>query len=277
MKKVLLIGEKLNYSESPKIHNIISKYINYDYTYEKIELKNINYINDFIKNIKNFKDLIGANITTPFKEDVYKCCNIITENSKISKSVNTIKIENNKIKGHNTDGYGLLYDFKRLNYYNNKKNDILIIGLGGTSRSIIPILYKNNYNIFLTNRTFSKIQYIKEYFYKFNIKINIFEINNIKKKDFDIILNATSSGIYNNIPNIDSNLINDKIKIYDLYYNFNKDTPFIIWCKKYGSLYNNDGLGMLVAQAVYSSNFWFNLNLNENDINIILNKFINKN
>ena len=62
---------------------------------------------------------------------------------------------------------------------------------------------------------------------------------------------------------------NDKVKCYDLFYDLNIDTPFISWCKYNGSIFNSDGLGMLVSQAAYSFFIWHNI---MPDINLVIKK-----
>lgn len=225
MNNIALFGLKLSYSKSKYIHEIFSNQINIKYNYLNYEIDNENINFEFLNFFK--KNGYGANITIPYKEKIIPLCNILTDNAKLSNSVNTIKKNNNKLIGENTDGLGLLFDLNRLNYIKkNKKNYILIIGAGGASKGIIPILYNNNCKILLTNRTFEKAIYIKDYFFKNNIYIDIIEMKKIKNIKFDIIINATSSSLNDEIPNINKSVINNNIIIYDLFYK-NKNTEFI--------------------------------------------------
>ncbi|BBA85236.1 shikimate dehydrogenase (NADP(+)) [endosymbiont of Sipalinus gigas] len=274
MNNFVLFGNPIKHSKSPYIHNFFSNQINIKYFYYLYEILDTNdfepnFINFFLQNGNN-----GANITIPFKERAFNLCNLLTENAKLSESVNTIKKNSNgEIIGENTDGLGLLYDLKRLNFIKNNINKVLIIGSGGASKGIIPSLIKNKCNILLTNRTIDKSENIKNMFYKKNIYIDVMPYDKIYNYNFDIVINSTSSGIDNKIPNISEKIVNSKTKYYDLFYDTKNETPFIKWCKSNGAKFVSDGLGMLICQAAFSCLFWHNKM--PNPINLI-NKFYEK-
>ncbi|QTM69133.1 shikimate dehydrogenase, partial [Buchnera aphidicola (Hormaphis cornu)] len=77
----------------------------------------------------------------------------------------------------------------------------------------------------------------------------------LKKNFFNLIINATSSGIYDEVPKIPCELVSPDIYFYDLYYQ-SCLTPFLKWCKYNGGIYLSDGLGMLVSQAAHSFFLW---------------------
>ncbi|BBA84860.1 shikimate dehydrogenase [endosymbiont of Pachyrhynchus infernalis] len=258
MNEFVLFGNPVKHSKSYIIHKIFSKQININYKYYNICVEN----NEFEKKFFNFfsNNGNGANITVPFKEYVVKYCNLLTNRSLISNSVNVIKNNNGNLLGDNTDGLGIIFDLNRLNFIN-KNYNILLLGAGGSVKSIIPSLYNKVKNINIFNRTYEKALNIKNFFNKKNINnINVIDINYLYiNNKFDLIINATSSGIHGNIPELPSFIINDKVKCYDLFYDLNKDTPFIYWCKYNGSKFNSDGLGMLISQAAYSCYIWFGI------------------
>lgn len=198
---------------------------------------------------------MGCNITVPFKEEVVNICDILTKRAKISGSVNTIKkLQNGKLLGDNTDGIGLIKDLKRLRFI--KKNDvILLVGAGGAARGIILSLLSLNCSIFITNRNMDKARNIVD---KFKIFGNIILITNneLHKIHFNLIINATSSGLQNTLPILPEKIICPTTYCYDMYYQLNL-TPFLRWCKKIGSAGISDGIGMLVIQAAYSFFLWF--------------------
>ena len=101
MKKFLVIGNPIEHSLSPKLHNYWFKKSNIDATYEKklIDEKDIGKI---ILEIRENK-IQGVNVTVPFKKKVIKFLDQMTAEAKESHSVNMIYMNKDKIIGHNTD------------------------------------------------------------------------------------------------------------------------------------------------------------------------------
>ncbi|WP_187306488.1 shikimate dehydrogenase [Buchnera aphidicola] len=273
-----VFGNPINHSLSPLIHNFFSEYsgIHYDYNAKLIE------IDSFEKCISIFfqnKYAKGANITAPFKNKAYFLSDHLTDRAFIAGSVNTFKKnKNNIIIGDNTDGVGILYDLKRLNYLEKKKiSKILILGAGGAAKGIIPVLLQDGHNVFVYNRTIKKT---KEIYKNLNMLGNLCILNNFddKKLLFDCIINTTScifDPIFEYFP---YNLFSINTVFYDICYNLNCDTSFLVWCKKRGALNCSDGLGMLISQAAYSFLLWFNCLIHIDDlINYVFKKILQKN
>ena len=256
IKHVALFGNPVKHSLSPIIHQYFSKKTGVLYQYTLCLCTEVNF---FLKISNFFKNGgIGANITVPFKKKIFALPHIINKYSSISKTVNTlIKAPNNKIIGDNTDGLGLLYDLKNLFLF--KKNiTVLLLGAGGAATSIIYHLLIENCLIYISNRTLIKSQILIKQFKKFG-KIFIFEEHKCSHF-FDIIINATSSGLYGESPIFPLSLLHHDTFCYDISYNKNGNlTPFLILCKKYGVKNFSDGVGMLVAQAAYSFFAWFKI------------------
>lgn len=278
LKAYALFGNPVEHSKSPEIYALFANEMKIigEYDLKLVSKKN------FDTSLFDFFNSggLGANITAPFKERALFLCDHLTENAIIANSVNTIKkINDNTLLGDNTDGVGLINDLKRLkwidhnNTLNNDNNDddnkkimanILIIGAGGAAQGIIFMLLniKECY-INIINRTLSKAKKLVRNCHSIGLQnISYFDyadVSNIiyNKKIYDLIINATSSSIYNEIPKIPSSFINSYTKCYDLFYQ-KKDTIFIKWCKQNGSHYCSDGLGMLVEQAAYAFNLWHN-------------------
>ncbi|CAL4043283.1 Shikimate dehydrogenase (NADP(+)) [Buchnera aphidicola (Phyllaphis fagi)] len=270
----LLFGNPVNHSKSPIIYDLFSKQIdiNFNYSVKCIEKQ------DFCNFVYNFFHSYGkgANVTVPFKEKAYKLSNILTERAYISGSVNTLKsTENNRIVGDNTDGIGLLYDLKRLNFINLGFR-VLLIGAGGAARGIIPYLLSFNCSIDILNRTLERANNIVSYFKHLGcikaIKLN--EFHKLYKLHYNLIIHTTSVDFQGNnrffIPNIIFN--SDKTFFYDICYSDDM-TMFLKWCKSCGAKYYSDGIGMLVSQAAYSFYFWNNILPN---IDTVIN-YLNRN
>ena len=186
-KKFIVIGNPIDHSLSPKLHNYWIKKYKIDAVYEK-KLLNNSEIEDLIFNIREAK-INGINITVPFKKIVIPFLDELSEEAEISQSVNTIYKKDNKIIGENTDIEGFKLSLEKIEL-ETKNKKALILGAGGVVPSIIIALKKMQINkIYLSNRTELKA---------IELKKNFPEIEIIKwgeTLDFDIIINATSIGL----------------------------------------------------------------------------------
>ena len=250
MKKYLVIGNPIEHSLSPRLHNYWMRKNNIDAIYEKKKIKEGD-LKELILDIKKEK-IHGINVTVPFKKTVINYLDDLTEVSKKTQSVNTIYKKADKILGHNTDVGGFEKSFTDIDYeVKNKK--IFILGAGGVVSSIIAGL-KNlgGSEIILSNRTKENAKKLKEVYSDLKI------LDWGQSTNFDIIINATSLGLKKE-DNINLNLQNiGKNKLfYDVIYNPNI-TNFLQEGKKLGNKTINGRL-MFVYQAQLAFKVWHNI------------------
>lgn len=249
-----VFGHPIEHSLSPQIHQSFAEQTGIHHPYCKIKVPH----EDFESIVSDFFTLggLGANITTPFKERAYRLCDQHTEHAKCTGVVNTLKLlDNNQLLGDNTDGIGLLADLKRLNLLM-PGDRILLIGAGGAAQGVIPSLLKEACELVITNRTLSRAQKLEELFQDLG-KIKISEINTLEGSSFDLIINATTSGLFGEVPDLPACLFFKNSRCYDMFYSAQaSETIFIDWIKQKGVMHYADGLGMLVAQAAYSFYLW---------------------
>ena len=100
MKKYLVIGNPVEHSLSPKLHNYWIKKNNLDAIYGKLEANRAIWMS--CENLKQGK-INGLNVTVPFKRLIIEHINVLTGHALRTKSVNTISVENGNLIGHNTD------------------------------------------------------------------------------------------------------------------------------------------------------------------------------
>ena len=160
IKKYLVIGNPIEHSLSPKLHNHWIKENNIDAVYDKKQLNETD-IEGIISEVKNGK-IDGINVTVPFKKSVIPFLDQLTTLAKEAQSVNTIFKKNNKIVGDNTDVGGFEQGLKHINYsVKNKK--VFILGAGGVAPSIIIALKRlGAAKITLSNRTKEKAEDLKK-------------------------------------------------------------------------------------------------------------------
>ena len=253
MKKFLVIGNPIDHTLSPKLHNYWIKKNNIDAIYEKQKLEESD-LGNLISQVKG-KKIYGINVTVPFKKLVIPFLDELTVEAKKTQSVNTIYLEDNKILGHNTDIGGFETSIYKSNIdLTNKK--VLILGAGGVVPSIIYALTKMNVSkITLSNRTKEKAENLKNIFKEINI-IEWGELCN-----FDMIINATSLGLKKEDKlNFDFSSINKNKFFYDVIYN-PIETNFLKTGKNLGNIAINGKL-MFIYQAFLAFNIWHNLKPN---------------
>ena len=247
MKRFLVIGNPIEHSLSPKLHNYWFKINNINAIYEK-KLVEENDIGKIISDIRENK-IQGINVTVPFKKKVIEFLDQMTTEARESKSVNMLYMNKDKIVGHNTDISGFELSLRHIKYNVDKKK-VLILGAGGVVSSLIVALKKMNPSkIIITNRTNSKAEKIKESF-------NEVEIEEWGKlPEFDFIINATSLGLNKNDDlNLDYKKIGEKKCFYDVIYN-PRETNFLKRGRENGHLTIN-GVMMFIYQAHQSFTMW---------------------
>jgi len=246
-KKFLVIGNPIDHSLSPKLHNYWIKKYKIDAVYEK-KLLNNNEIEGLILNIRDEK-ICGLNVTVPFKKMIIPFLDDLSKEAKISQSVNTIYKKDDKIIGDNTDIEGFKLGLEETGL-ETKDKKTLILGAGGVVPSIIVALKKMQVGkIYLSNRTELKA---------IELKKNFPEIEIIKWGDtlnFDIIINATSIGLKKKDEiNINYQKISKDKFFYDVIYN-PPETNFLKNAKKYGGKTTN-GKMMFIYQAQKAFFIW---------------------
>jgi len=247
MKKYLVIGNPIEHSLSPTLHNYWIKRNNIDAVYEKKKI-NKEDIKDIIFQVKKGK-IDGINVTIPFKNSVIPFLDELSPLAAEAQSVNMIYKRDNKIIGHNTDIGGFELALKHIKYeVKNKK--ILILGAGGVVPSIVIALKKMKASkIILSNRTKEKAE---------NLKKNIPGLEVVswgETPNFDMIINATSLGLKKNDQiKIDFSSIGLKKLFYDIIYN-PSETEFLSKAKALGNKAEN-GKMMFIYQAHQAFDVW---------------------
>ncbi len=246
MKKYFVIGNPIDHSLSPKLHNHWFKENKIDAIYDKKKIKE----NDLKNVISEFKEnkINGINVTVPFKKSVIPYLDELSPEADQTQSVNTIILSNNNLIGHNTDIAGFTQAIKNLNF-DIKGKKIFILGAGGVVPSIIFALNKMNVaKIIVSNRTKNKAEELKSRF----LNLDVLDWGDIT--DFDVIINATSLGLKKESINLDFSKLGNNKLFYDVIYN-PLETNFLKEGKKLGNRTEN-GKFMFVYQEFEAFKLW---------------------
>lgn len=255
--KYAVIGHPIAHSKSPIIHGAFAKQTNQDISYEAMPAA----LDGFEAKVRELiaQGYKGANITVPFKFEAFKLCDELTQRAQLAGAVNTLTFKQNKIYGDNTDGVGLVADItQNLNIAINQKT-VLLMGAGGAAYGVVLPLLEAGALLSVANRTPEKAVQLANTFNRLQLgklEINAGEFTMFKNQPFDIVINATSTGLTDDLPDISENNFATNALAYDMMYS--RETPFIALAKA-ARAQVADGLGMLVEQAAEAFYIWRNV------------------
>jgi len=216
-----------------------------DHHYELFPLNDINEIENLIQDTKG---LTGLNVTIPYKEEVIPFLDEIDPSAKKIGAVNVIKFQDGKRKGFNTD-MDAFYETLEKWLPKDRKFKALILGTGGSSKSVREALIKLKIPFSLVSREASRGNYTYE---------DLEQDPGIIKES-NLIINTTPLGMHpntNTMPPINYELLTPDHFVYDLIYNPAR-TLFLQKAEMRGATAKN-GLEMLHVQAEKSWIIWNN-------------------
>lgn len=256
MIKLGLVGEKLGHSLSPKIHTYILEKIGLEGEYSLYEFER-DRASKILEDMKNSK-IDGFNITIPYKETLFDKLDFVSDEAKRIGAINTVNIVDGISYGYNTDYYGVIKIFKKCGY-DIKDKICYILGSGGASKAVIVALKDlGAKKIVVVTRDVNKnIESIGDKFPYVEVK------SYLDISSGDVLINSTPVGMYPNI--LDTPVTQEIISRFkvavDLIYNPNM-TRFLELAKESGLIVEN-GLSMLIEQAIKAEEIWLNRRLNE--------------
>lgn len=280
-----VIGSPIQHSRSPIIHRAFAQQFGIDLVYEKIEAP----VNRFEATVEQFFKIggRGLNITVPFKENAWRMAqNHLSERAALAGAVNTLWQVNEQLHGCNTDGVGLVNDLERLGVKLNNAR-ILMVGAGGAARGVMqPLLDAGCAHLHIVNRTETRAQELSalclSHLATHSVQNTLPSRSShprqphlqdaIKHLDqpcitagsladaklgapWSLVINASSSGLSNQAPDLPAGLYAQDAWAYDMMYGANP-TAFMMQAKQAGASHQADGLGMLVGQAAESFYIW---------------------
>jgi shikimate dehydrogenase len=249
-----VFGDPIKHSKSPRIHTLFAQQTQQDLDYVARQVPAETFVtatNDFFANGGQ-----GLNCTVPLKELAWQYADQLTERARLAKAVNTlVKQADGSILGDNTDGIGLVNDLISNHQIQLAGKRILILGAGGATRGIIlPLLDCQPAQISIANRTVSKAEALVADFAAQG-RLTALGFEALAGQQFDVVLNATSASLSDQLPPLPAGLLAANACCYDLAYG-NLPTTFVKWALAHGAAQSLDGLGMLVEQAAEAFFIW---------------------
>lgn len=264
-KKFMVIGNPVDHSLSPIMHQANFTKLGLDCTYEKVCVEDISKIRDLVVQ----KDISGFNVTLPFKEAIVPFLDHISLPSGIS-AVNTVDVQKDggktRLIGYNTDIYGILTDFfeKGISL---KDKKVLILGYGGLGKTLASVFRKSGTaDIFAGKHQFmARRLYIKEVKVAnrtmkpgVDIECKPEEMMQLFQ-NFDVVVNTLKIGVLD-APEVACKLPSSFSGV--LYDCTPKSSSLVLMAQELSSCKAFNGLGMLVHQGAKSFEIWTEMQAN---------------
>ncbi len=248
-----VIGNPIGHSKSPLIHAAFARQTGQDIVYEALLAP----LDGFVQAVDALRANggKGANVTVPFKQEAFNLAVHLSERAKLAQAVNTLIFRADGIHGDNTDGAGLLRDIEVNLAYPLAGKRILLLGAGGAARGVImPLLAAHPASLTIANRTTSRAHDLALQFGHWG-EVSACDYSALDDLPFDVIINATSSSLQNDLPPVPDSIFSGTGLVYDMMYG-KEPTLFLCHAAQNGAPCVADGLGMLVEQAAESFYLW---------------------
>jgi shikimate dehydrogenase len=242
-----VVGHPVAHSRSPEIHGEFARASGQDLEYGRIEAP----LDGFEHAVDAFRALggKGVNVTVPFKEAAFRYCTRASARAAKAQVVNTLAFSSAEVFGDTTDGVGLVADLARNLGFGLKGIDVLLMGAGGAAQGVLQALLDAGVGrLLIANRTVSRALRLAG---RFGVQGCGYDA--LQGKAFDLVINATSASLANQVPEVPASVFNPGALAYDMVYG--RDTPFLAQARAAGARVS-DGLGMLVEQAAESFFIW---------------------
>jgi shikimate dehydrogenase len=249
-----VIGNPISHSKSPLIHKLFAEQTGQDISYEAVEAP----LEGFAATVQRLRaeGYKGCNVTVPFKFEAFKLCDRLGERARDAKAVNTLIFQGGKILGANTDGTGLLADIEKNLGFKLMWKDALLLGAGGAAAGVLWPLFNSGVGIDIANRNIEKARLLAGDFTGAGT-VYARRYEELAGRKYDLVINATSSGLADELPPLPDGLFKPGALAYDMMYG--RETPFMAYARKHGADLVADGLGMLVEQAAEAFYLWRNV------------------
>ena len=248
-----VIGNPVAHSLSPRIHAAFARQTGQDISYGAIMAP----AGGFAAAVETFRAEggRGLNVTVPFKLDAFTLSTALTERAKSAGAVNTLKFDGDGVLGDNTDGAGLVADIAIRLAVSLTGKRILLMGAGGAARGVVlPLLEQKPALLAIANRTVEKAVAIAER-WTARGEVRGGGYGDFADESFDIIINATSASLSDDVPPLSKRVFASAELAYDMVYG-ERAKSFLGAAKSFGVVHVADGLGMLIAQAAESFLLW---------------------
>lgn len=248
-----VIGNPVAHSKSPRIHALFAQQTGKALEYGLLPAE----LDGFAQVVRTFfaQGGAGLNVTVPFKEQAHTLADVLSARAKAAGAVNTLWMQDGRLHGCNTDGVGLVGDLVRLGVRLSGAR-VLMVGAGGAARGVLqPLIDAGCTLLRIVNRNASRAHELAASWQGVAPVQAGGLADAAVDGGWDVVINATSTGLAGQAPQLPSGLYAAGGVAYDMMYG-PKPTPFLVQARADGAALCADGLGMLVGQAAESFRIW---------------------
>ncbi|MHC1636436.1 MAG: shikimate dehydrogenase [Candidatus Methanospirareceae archaeon] len=251
MKEIYgVIGDPIEHSLSPVMHNAVFKELNMDAIYLAFRVPREK-VKEAIVGAKSL-GFSGLNVTIPLKEEAIKFVKP-DELAKEIGAINTIDFSEDPPRGYNTDGIGAKRALEE-EIGEVKGKNVLMLGAGGAAKAIAFYLKKEGAKLIIANRTEERGEELAK-----RLNAEYIRLENVKSrlKEADVLINATSVGMFpdDNATLVTADMMHPELVVFDIVYN-PLETRLMREAKKAGVKCIIDGVKMLVYQGAVAFKIW---------------------
>jgi shikimate dehydrogenase len=253
MDRYAVLGQPIAQSLSPQIHRDFAQQFGAALSYEKIEVTPEAFAATLAR--LHSENYAGLNVTAPHKLAALAAAAEKTPRAELAGAANTLSRTGSGWRADNTDGTGLIRDLRDNQRMAIAGQRVLLLGAGGAARGILqPLLDEKPAELVISSRTPWVVEKLAAEF-KAHGSVRPSTHQALKGDRFDLIVNATSAGLQNQVPRLPEGLLKSGGSCYDLSYG-KAYLPFRAWAVAQKAAHLADGLGMLVEQAAVSFELW---------------------
>ena len=257
-KVIAILGDPVEHSRSPAMHNAAFAALGLDYSYVALRVRSA----DLRRAIAGARalGLAGLNITVPHKERALSWLDFITPKARAIGAVNTVYWDREKLCGDNTDADGFRRALQGLGFRPRGRR-VIVLGAGGSARAVIWSLAQAGVRSFLIlNRTPRRAMSLR----------NLLSVRGAPEfvtgpleaasdpklvRQVDLVVNCTSLGLDGrSTPPLRIEATSPRCVIYDLVYG-PSSTPLVRAARKLGRR-AEDGRSLLLHQAGLAFRLW---------------------
>ncbi len=249
-----VIGQPVDHSLSPFIHQTFARQWGVDLDYRRIELTSENLAAGLARFAVD--EGFGLNVTLPHKRTVMAHCTSLSSRATRALAVNTLTYTENGWQGDNTDGIGLVNDLCQRHGIDLRERRTLLLGAGGAAFGVAPALLDAGIGeLVICNRSPDRADDLADALAEPERAHTRYWQDLHELPHFDLIINSTSAGRGDTPLKLPFQLAGSQTVAIDLSYG-RAAIDFLAWARAGGCAQVFDGLGMLVEQAAESFYTW---------------------
>lgn len=253
-----VIGHPIKHSLSPKMHNAAFDASGADFVYVPLDVMP----EDLGAAVRGLRALgfRGFNVTMPHKEEIIPFVDDLDDAARISGAVNTVRIEDHKMLGMNTDGEGFLEACREAGV-DFRDRRVLVAGAGGASAAVsAAMLAEGVGELRIVNRTLERAERLakklREAYPRVDVSVHPFEEMERAASGAGVLINTTYLGMKDGDPlPLPEEAIGASEAVCDAVYRAGSETPLIRVARE-RRVRAVTGERMLIYQGVQAYRIW---------------------